>query len=109
MPVAFILATTGDCAAAGKLDCTSDTALRTSLAAVSGSMPNVNSTVVTDEPSLIEVETSSTPSSVATAFSITRATCTSISLGAAPGCETVTVTVGRSMSGILLVRSCMKP
>jgi hypothetical protein len=107
--VALTLATTGVWAAAGRLDCTSDTALRTSLAAVSGSVPSVNSTVVTEEPSLIEVETSSTPSRVATAFSTTRATCTSISLGAAPGCATVTVTVGRSMSGMLLVRSCMKP
>ncbi len=53
-----------------------------------------------------------TPCSVATEFSILRATSVSICDGAAPGSVAVTVTVGRSMSGncwIFIARKAIRP
>ena len=41
----------------------------------------------------------------AIASSTRRVTCVSSSDGAAPGCRMVTSTAGRSMSGVLLIRS----
>jgi hypothetical protein len=56
-------------------------------------------------PSRIELLISSTPLTPRIAVSIRWVTCISISLGAAPGCETLTLTAGKSMSGLLL--TCM--
>ncbi len=50
-----------------------------------------------------------TPDRPAIESSITRVTCTSISVGAAPGRAAVTATSGKSMSGLLLIRIPMKP
>ena len=53
-----------------------------------------------------------TPESVATEFSILRATSVSSSAGDAPGSAVVTVTVGRSMSGncwIFIARKLITP
>ena len=74
-------------------------ASRTSSSAGSSAVSRWNSTKVTDCPSVTEEIVRLTPSSVATAFSTRRVTSVSSCAGAAPGRFTVTVTIGKAMSG----------
>jgi hypothetical protein len=81
------------------------TASRTSFIARSMSLPNWNSIAVAERPSVtVELRCDTSPT-VATAFSTSRVTCASSSDGEAPGCVTVTVTTGMSMSGYWLMPS----
>ena len=92
--------TTRSCSTrSGRSRCTRLTASRTSLAAVSRSVPGLNSTRIRLLFSSLEDRISRTPVTRAAASSKMEVTSLSIVSGAAPGKLAVTDTTGRSISG----------
>ena len=79
------------------------TASRTSLTARSTGVPIWNSTVIIAWPSIAREVMCLTLPMLATAPSIFCMICASISLGAAPGCTTMTSTKGAEMSGLRVI------
>src|SRR3989338_5560307 len=101
--------TIGSCMSWGSEPRRLDMALRTSLVTRSWSTPSSNSITVVEAPSTIVELVCRTWPSPAIESSIRRVTWVSSSLGAAPGRTAVTTTIGRSTSGLLLIRIERKP